>query len=106
MRSPASREIETKRLFMNYTNTVESIIQLRYFKATALYEMVEIPGRILSQVAMVPRSEFAADGPTIGIPVGKNPPDFTLKLDRSDAKITLANINKAACNVLGTWQLA
>ena len=31
--------------------------------------------------------------------------DFTLKLDRSDAKITLANINKGVCSVLATWQL-
>jgi hypothetical protein len=37
---------------------------------------------------------FSADGPTINIAVGKNPPDFTLKPDRSDAKITLANINE------------
>ncbi len=29
----------------------------------------------------------------------------TLKLDRSDAKITLANINKDPCLVQGTWQL-
>jgi hypothetical protein len=48
---------------------------------------------------------FSADGPTINIPIGKNPPDFTLKPDRSDAKITLANINKQLCMVHGVWQL-
>ena len=32
-------------------------------------------------------------------------PHFTLKLDRSDAKITIANINKDLCLVHGTWQL-
>ncbi len=31
--------------------------------------------------------------------------DFTLKLDRSDAKITIANIRKALCMVHGTWSL-
>jgi len=31
--------------------------------------------------------------------------EFTLKLDQSDAKITLANINNDLCLVQGTWQL-
>lgn len=106
MRSAALREEATKNLFADYTGVVDSIIQLRLFKRTAFYELVEIPTTLLAQVADVPRAEFAPDGPSIGIPVGQNPPDFTLKLDRSDAKITLANINKEVCSVLGTWQLA
>ena len=106
MRSASLREEATKELFADYTSIVDSIIQLRLFKKKALYELVEIPTALLAQVADVPRAEFAPDGPTIGIPVGKNPPDFTLKLDRSDAKITLANINKEVCSVLGNWQLA
>lgn len=105
MRRADQREQETKRLFAEYTDAVDSIIQLRLFKKTAFYELVEIPTTLLAQVADVPRAEFAPDGPTIGIPVGKNPPDFTLKLDRSDAKVTLANINKSVCSVLGTWRL-
>lgn len=105
VRGAAAREDATKRLFAEYTGAVDSIIQLRRFRKRAFYEMVEIPTRLLAQVADVPRAEFAPDGPTIGIPVGKDPPDFTLKLDRSDAKVTLANINKAVCTVLGTWQL-
>jgi hypothetical protein len=36
--------------------------------------------------------------------IGKNPPDFTLKLDRSDAKITITKINKNLCLVHGVWQ--
>lgn len=106
VRGAAQREESTKRLFIEYTNTVDSIIQLRFFKKRAFYELVEIPSSLLRQVASVPRSEFAPDGPRIGIPVGKSPPDFTLTLDRSDAKITLANINKAVCSVLATWQLS
>ncbi len=105
MRGAAQREDATKRLFAEYTGMVDSIIQLRLFKKKAFYELVEIPSTILSQVADVPRSEFAPDGPSIGIPVGTNPPDFTLKLDRSDAKITLANINKGICRILGNWSL-
>lgn len=105
VRGAAQREEESKKLFDEYTNIVDSIIQLRLFKRDNRYELVEIPGSILAQVADVPRVEFAPDGPSISIPVGKSPPDFTLKLDRSDAKITLANINKSVCNVLGTWEI-
>lgn len=103
MRAAAQREQATKHLFVDYTSTVDSIVQLRLFKKKSLYELVEIPGDLLAQVMDVPRSEFSADGPSINIPVGSNPPDFTLKLDRSDAKITIANINKNKCNVLGVW---
>lgn len=105
MRSATARERETKQLFSAYTSLVDCIIQLRYFRSTCTYEMVQISTDLLVKVAQVPRAEFASDGPTIGIPVGQQPPDFTLKLDRSDAKITLANINKDMCNVLGTWKL-
>ena len=105
MRGAAQREERTKALFEEYTNAVDGIVQLRFFRKRAFYELVRIPGAIFRQVADVPRAEFASDGPSIGIPVGKNPPDFTLKLDRSDAKITLANINKDVCEVLGSWQL-
>ena len=105
MRGAAQREERTKALFEEYTNAVDGIVQLRFFRKRAFYELVRIPGAIFRQVADVPRAEFAPDGPSIGIPVGKNPPDFTLKLDRSDAKITLANINKDVCEVLGSWQL-
>ncbi len=105
-RSAAHREDKTKRLFEEYTAAVGAIIQLRLFKKKAFYEMVRIPTSLLAQVADVPRSKFAPEGPSIGIPVGQDPPDFTLKLDRSDAKVTLANIDKRVCSVVGTWQLA
>jgi hypothetical protein len=105
VRGATQREARTKQLFSDYTGSVDSIIQLRLFKNMALYELVEVPAAVLAQVEHIPRAEFAPDGPSIGIPVGKNPPDFTLKLDRSDAKITLANINKGVCRVLASWQL-
>ena len=104
-RTATQRERDTKRLFEKYIKTVDAIIQLRLFKKKAFYEMVEIPTVLFTKVGDVPRTEFAPDGPSIGIPIGQDPPDFTLKLDRSDAKITLANISKSVCRVLGTWQL-
>ena len=104
-RSAAKRQDSTCALFDNYCSEVDAIMQLRYFAQIHTYELVEIPVSLFSQVFKVKKSSFSADGPTINIPVGKNPPDFTLKLDRSDAKITLANINKNLCSVHATWRL-
>lgn len=104
-RTAAKRREYTHRLFRNYCGEVDAIVQLRYFQALRLYELVEIPVSLFTGIFEVDRAHFSADGPTINIPVGKNPPDFTLKLDRSDAKVTIANINKDCCLVHGTWQL-
>jgi uncharacterized Zn finger protein (UPF0148 family) len=104
-RTAAKRREHTHRLFRDYCGEVDAIVQLRYFQPLRLYELVEIPVSLFTQVFEVDKKHFSADGPTINIPVGKNPPDFTLKLDRSDAKVTIANINKNLCLVHGTWQL-
>lgn len=104
-RTAARRHDQTLSLFSAYTEQVDSIIQLRYFPKTRFYELVEIPVSLFQQVKMVGRDHFAPDGPTIDIPIGASPPDFTLKLDRSDAKITIANINKARCLIHGTWRI-
>jgi len=104
-RTAVKRRDETFRLFEEYTKQVDAIVQLRYFAQDGLYELAEIPVSLFAQIFDVDKRYFAADGPTINIPIGKDPPDFTLKLDRSDAKITIANINKDLCSVHGTWQL-
>jgi hypothetical protein len=104
-RTAAKRCEETHRLFREYCGEVDEILQLRYFQLQRLYELVEIPVTLFSQVLKVGKTHFSADGPTINIPIGKVPCDFTLQLDRSDAKITVANINKGLCIVHGTWQL-
>ena len=104
-RTAAKRCEETHRLFREYCAEVDVILQLRYFQLKRLYELVEIPAVLFSQVLKVGKAHFSSDGPTINIPIGKVPCDFTLKLDRSDAKITIANINKELCMVHGTWQL-
>ncbi|MGO9531211.1 MAG: hypothetical protein ACLP3B_08510 [Syntrophobacteraceae bacterium] len=104
-RTAAKRCEETHRLFREYCGEVDVIVQLRYFQLQHLYELVEIPVTLFSQVLNVGKALFSADGPTINIPIGKVPCDFTLKLDRSDAKVTIANINKGLCMVHGTWQL-
>lgn len=104
-RTATKRREHTRRLFRDYCSQVDSILQLRYFRPARLYELVEIPVHLFAQIQDVGKQRFATDGPTINIPIGKEPPDFTLKLDRSDAKVTIANINKDICVVHGTWQL-
>ncbi|SDU31907.1 hypothetical protein [Desulfobacula phenolica] len=104
-RSAAIREERTKNLFIEYMDIVGSIIQLRYFKKKQMYELVEIPMELFKPILDVPRSYFNSDGPTINIPVGENPPNLKLRLDRSDAKITIVSILKERCIVHGTWQL-
>lgn len=105
-RTAAARCDKTKQLFREYSEEVDSIIQLRYFAKENRYDLVEVPTTMLAQVADVPRSEFTSEGPTIRIPVGSKAPDFTLKLDRSDAKITLARIDVSKCLVHAEWQLS
>ena len=104
-RTATKRREHTFCLFKEYCAEVDAILQLRYFRSRRRYELVEIPVSLFAQVLKVGRKHFSADGPTINIPIGKDPPDFTLKLDRSDAKVTIANINKDLCLVHGTWQL-
>jgi len=104
-RTATKRQYETVRLFEKYCAEVKAIIQLRYFRSRQMYELVEIPVSLFTQIMSVGKKHFSADGPTINIPIGQDPPDFTLKLDRSDAKITIANINKNKCILHGTWQL-
>lgn len=104
-RTARMRMEKVHELFRLYVSTVSSIIQLRYFQSTNSYELVEIPACLLSQIMDLSINEFASENSTIGIPVGKSPPDFMLKLDRSDAKITLAKISKECCIVHGVWTL-
>jgi hypothetical protein len=104
-RTATKRREHTRRLFKEYCAEVDAIVQLRYFQSLHRYKLVEIPVSFFSQIMDVGREHFAADGPTINIPIGKNPSDFTLKLDRSDAKVTIAKIDKHLCLVHGVWQL-
>jgi hypothetical protein len=104
-RTATKRRTNTRRLFREYCDEVDAIVQFRFFRSEARYELVEIPTALFEQVQTVAVSHYAADGPTINIPIGVSPPDFTLKLDRSDAKVTIANINKGLCTVHAVWHL-
>ena len=104
-RMASQRKKRTTELFEEYLRMVHRIFQLRYFVKDRLYELVEIPVSLFYAIKDVPVDAYNSEGPTIGIPVGQDPPDFKLKLDRSDAKITLTHIRKDVCIVHGTWKI-
>lgn len=104
-RTARMRRDHVRELFGSYCDTVSSIIQLRYFHQDCRYELVEIPVSLFRSILDLTLGSFASESTTINIPVGQTPPDFTLKLDRSDAKITLANIAKSKCVVHGSWKI-
>jgi hypothetical protein len=104
-RMAGQRRDHTVELFRRYNEMVHRIFQLRYFRKTGLYELVEIPVSLFDDIFAAGVDAFKSDGPSIGIPVGKDPPNFILKLDRSDAKITLNSIRKEACVVHGQWRV-
>lgn len=105
-RTATARRDHTLDLFREYIDEVDSIFQFRYFARDAFYELVEIPVLLMTPILDIPRGSFPSDGPSITIPVGGETPDFTLKLDRSDAKITIANIRKERCTVHATWDFS
>lgn len=104
MRKSSEREERTKLLFKEYGECVNEIFQARYFRSSGLYELYSIPVSLLTQIEDSSREAFNADGPII--PVGPpDEPDLQIKLDRSDAKITITKIRAASCSLLASWRL-
>lgn len=104
-RTAAKRREETLALFNEFLASVDRLVQIRYFASAQTYELLEIPMHLFASVKKVPQTCFRADGPAIGIPVGQLPPDFTLVLDRSDAKVTIRNVLVEKCIVHARWRL-
>lgn len=104
-RTPQARRARTIALFQEYLESVGVIYMLRSFKAESplRYELVEIPVSLFEPIVSLPNSAFAQEAPTIAIPPGQDPPNLSLRLDRSDSKITIARLLKDRCTVHATW---
>ncbi len=106
-RGAASRRAKTIELVQEFRSHVSRILMLRVFKtktgAVKEYELVEIPGTLLDPIVDTPRDAFNADGPSIPVPYGSDAPGLIVKLDRSDAKITLSKIRLSSCVVHARW---
>lgn len=110
MRSAAQRRTRTIELFRAYRAAVDAIVVLRAFRGDAgplpvRYQLVEIPSGIFAALDHAPLVAFQADGPTIDCPFGGHPRAARVYLDRSDAKITVKDIQLSACTIHATWVL-
>jgi len=92
-------------LFLDYQQTTSAIVMLRGFRGRqgfeVLYELLEIPTTIFEPVARLTVQQ--AQPGTIKIPGGTSAPDFSIRIDRSDSKVTLAGIRLDLCLVHGRW---
>ena len=110
VRSARTRRQHTLELFEEYRAAVDAIIMLRAFQVdrTAMphrYQLIEIPTAIFESLADAPQAAFHADGPTIDCAYLGNPTAARVSLDRSDAKITVKQIQLSACDIHAEWAL-
>lgn len=108
VRRQTDRRSAIIKLFQEYRQTTTAIIMLRGFPqanaGTVLYELVEIPTSLFAPIDFL--TAHAAKEGTIPIPPGQVPPDLSVRVDHSDAKITVTNIRIEVCIVHGTWTVA
>ena len=110
MRTARERRERTVNLFREYMSAVDSIMMLRAFRTgqeiPTEYQLLEIPTAIFRSLLDAPASEYGADGPTIDCALGGLDVAARVSLDRSDAKITVKQIQVAACTVHVVWEIA
>lgn len=92
-------------LFAEYQQTTSAIVMLRGFRGRddfeVLYELLEIPTTIFASVARLTVQQ--AQSGTIKLPGGAAVPDFSVRIDRSDSKVTLTGIRLDCCLIHGRW---
>jgi len=104
-RRQADRRDEIVRLFQEYRSVTDCIIMLRGFRqddGRIDYELVEVPTDIFANVDQL----RIADAQPATISVLPDAEVFRIRVDRSDAKITLTGIRIEACTIHGTWQMS
>ena len=103
----ARREL-TLELFRDYTEAVDSIILLRAFRMKNQipdrYQLVEIPTEIFDSLKNTKVSDFSSEGPRVHCSFRGNDRAAQVSLDRSDAKITVRQINLEVCTVHAEWE--
>lgn len=106
VRGPAQRQERTFDLFRLYLGTVDRLFQLRVIPDSESwsYELLEIPMDLFRGILLLHRDAFTADGPSVRVEDSRGYA-LTLRLDRSDAKITIGRIPVARCLVHATWMI-
>ena len=110
VRSARTRRQQTLELFEEYRAAVDAIVMLRAFRADRTkmphrYQLIEIPTAIFESLTDAPLAAFDADGPTIDCAYRGNPAAARVSLDRSDAKITVKQIQLSVCDIHAEWEL-
>ena len=110
VRSARTRKEKTLELFEEYCAAVDAIIMLRAFRSSPTtvphhYQIIEIPSTIFASLATAPLTAFEADGPTIDCAYGGNPAAVRVTLDRSDAKVTVKQIQLSVCTIHAEWEV-
>ncbi|OQS14253.1 hypothetical protein B0T36_14650 [Nocardia donostiensis] len=92
-------------LFREYREAATAIVMLRGFELEhgVDYELIEIPTSLFEVVDSLDVAR--AQNATISFPPDARPPDFKIRIDRSDSKITLTGILLDRCLVHGRWAL-
>lgn len=90
-------------LFREYRSVTDGIIILRGFagEGGVLYELLEIPTDLFSPVDQLDTRTAQLD--TIPVPTDSDHPYMKIRIDRSDAKITLTGVQLGVCDVHGRW---
>lgn len=68
----------------------------------SLYQLVEVPADIFDAIQTAPLDVFARDAPLVDCTVGGSNV-AVVAIDRSDAKITVRQIQLSACTVHAEW---
>ncbi len=107
-RTATGRRNQMQELFRQYQAAVSAIIMLRAFRRGPdsmpdRYQLLEIPASIFDAVQRAPLDLFHRDDPEIECEVAGEPA-AAVKVDRSDAKITIRQIQLSACIVHAEWR--
>lgn len=104
-RKQADRRARLVELFSDYRESTHCIVMLRGFKEAdgVQYELIEIPTKLFEAVDDL--DVTSAQAATIPIPVDATKPYMKIRVDRSDAKITLTGIQLSVCYVHCKWKL-
>ena len=107
-RTATGRRNQMRELFRQYQAAVSSIVMLRAFRRGTdampdRYQLLEIPSGIFDAVQQAPLDLFHRDDPEIECEVAGELA-AVVKVDRSDAKITIRRIQLSACTVHAEWR--
>ncbi len=106
-RTAKGRRSRTLETFQMYQDAVTDIVILRAFRQPeeipGLYQLIEIPSSIFDSIQHEPLESFRNDAPVIECRVGDEVVAL-VSMDRSDAKITIKQIQLSACTIHAEWR--